>query len=107
MYEFADTKIDLDAVFGDHVVDSLVEMLAEARSSYERIVAISGFLQTNLCPHKSDPVVCRAAANLRSNPFLAVGPLAAQLGLSERHLSRRFKAVFGTGPKRFARSARV
>jgi AraC-like DNA-binding protein len=36
-----------------------------------------------------------------------VGLLAAELGVSERHLSRRFKTVFGTGPKRFARIARV
>src|SRR5262249_5410781 len=52
-------------------------------------------------------LVCRAAASLRSNPSLRLRPLAAELGLSERHLSRRFKAVFGTGPKQFARSARV
>jgi transcriptional regulator GlxA family with amidase domain len=30
-----------------------------------------------------------------------------QLEVSERHLSRRFKALFGTGPKQFARLVRV
>jgi AraC-like DNA-binding protein len=107
IYEFADTKVDLDDVFGASVVASLAEMLAESRSSYDRIVAVSRFLLDHIRPHEPDPVVCRAAANLRNNPFLRLGPLAAELGLSERHLSRRFKAVFGTGPKRFARSARV
>jgi AraC-like DNA-binding protein len=107
IYEFADTKVDLDAVFGAGVVTSLAEMLAESRSSYDRIVAVLRFLQANIRPHEPDPVVARAAANLRSNPCLRLGPLAAELGLSERHLSRRFKAVFGMGPKRFARSARV
>jgi AraC-like DNA-binding protein len=107
LYEFADTKVDLDAVFGTGVVASLAEMLAESGSSYHRIAAVSKFLLANIRSHEPDPVVRRAAASLRSKPFLRLGPLAAELGLSERHLSRRFKAVFGTGPKRFARSARV
>jgi len=107
LYEFADTKVDLDAVFGAGAVASLEEMLTKAHSSRDRIIAVLRFFSANIRAHEPDPVVCRAAAHLRSNPFLRLGPLAAELGLSERHLSRRFKAVFGTGPKRFARSARV
>jgi AraC-like DNA-binding protein len=107
IYEFADTKIDLDAVFGAGVVTSLAETLAIARSSHDRIAAVSRFLLTNMRARESDPLVCCAAASLRSNPFLRLRSLAEELGLSERHLSRRFKAMFGTGPKRFARSARL
>jgi AraC-like DNA-binding protein len=107
IYEFADTKIELDAVFGANGVAALAQMLAEARSSYDRMVAVLKFLLAHMRPHEPDPVVRRAAASLRRNPFWRLGPLAAELGLSERHLSRRFKAVFGTGPKRFARSARM
>jgi AraC-like DNA-binding protein len=107
IYEFADTKIDLDAVFGAGVVTSLAETVAVARSSHDRIAAVSRFLLTNMRARESDPLVGCAAASLRSNPSLQLRCLAAQLGLSERHLSRRFKAMFGTGPKRFARSARV
>jgi AraC-like DNA-binding protein len=107
IYEFADMKVDLDAVFGARVVANLPEMLAEARSSDDRLVAVLRFLSANRRRRQSDPVVRRAAASLRRNPFGRLGPLAADLGVSERHLSRRFKAVFGTGPKRFARSARM
>jgi AraC-like DNA-binding protein len=105
--EFADTKVDLGAVFDAGEVALLAERLAESRCSYDRIAAVSQFLLANVRPHGRDPVVCRAAANLRSNPSLRVGALAAELGLSERHLSRKFNTVFGIGPKRFARIARV
>ena len=105
--EFADTKVDLGAVFGAGEVDSLAERLAEARCSHDRIAAVLRFLLDNIRPHGRDPVVSRAAANLRSDPSLRVGALAAELGLSERHLSRKFNTVFGIGPKRFARIARV
>jgi transcriptional regulator GlxA family with amidase domain len=44
---------------------------------------------------------------LRRNPSLRVQRLAAQLDVSERHLSRRFRAMFGAGPKLFARVARI
>jgi AraC-like DNA-binding protein len=105
--EFADTKVDLGAIFAAGEVDSLAERLAEARCSYDRITEVLRFLLANVRPHGRDPVVCRAAADLRSNPSLRVGALAAELGLSERHLSRKFNTVLGIGPKRFARIARV
>jgi AraC-like DNA-binding protein len=107
IYEFADTKVDLDAIFGAGAVTSLAETLAEAHSSHDRIAAVARFLLTNMRVRESDPVARRVAASLRRNPILRLKSLAVQLGLSERHLSRRFKAMFGIGPKRFARAARV
>jgi AraC-like DNA-binding protein len=105
--EFADTKVDLGAVFDAGEVAFLAERLAESRCSYDRMAEVLRFLMANVRPDGRDPVVHRAAANLRSNPSLRVGVLAAELGLSERHLSRKFNTVFGIGPKRFARIARV
>ena len=96
IYEFADTKIDLDAIFGAGAVTSLAETLAEACFSHDRIAAVARFLLTNMRARETDPVVRRVAASLRSDPFLRLRSLAVQLGLSERHLSRRFKAMFGS-----------
>ena len=107
LHAFADTKFDLDAVFGAGAVNALAEVCAEARSRRDRIAAVLHFLAANLRPRAPDLRVSRAAASLRQNPALRLGPLAAELGLSERHLIRRFKAVYGVGPKRFARAARV
>ena len=38
---------------------------------------------------------------------MRVRHLAAQLDVSERHLSRSFQAMFGMSPKRFARIGRI
>jgi AraC-like DNA-binding protein len=107
MYEFADTKVDLGDIFNAVEIASLAETLAQSQSSSDRIVSVLQFLWANVRPQEPDPVVRCAAANLRRNPSLRVGLLANELGLSVRHLTRRFKRVFGMGPKRFARIARV
>ncbi len=83
------------------------EMLMEAPDSAARFARIESFLVRNLRECRPDPVVCRAAQCLRRNPSLRVGRLAAQLDVSERHLSRSFRAMFGASPKLFARVARI
>jgi AraC-like DNA-binding protein len=65
------------------------------------------FLAANLRERRVGPVACRAAALLRQNPHLRIRHLAAQLDVSERHLSGRFRAMFGMRPKQFARVARI
>jgi AraC-like DNA-binding protein len=107
MQDFVDTKIDLGDLFNAGDVSLLEEMLMEASDSATRFARIQSFLLRNLRQCRPDPVVCRAAQYLRRNPSLRVRRLAAQLDVSERHLSRSFRAVFGASPKQFARVARV
>lgn len=104
---FADAKIDLGGVFEPRKIDLLEEMVSEASSSFERIAAVAHFLSAQACRREPDPVACQAAALLRRNPALQVRRLAAKLDVSERHLLRRFQAVFGVSPKQFARCARL
>jgi AraC-like DNA-binding protein len=107
MQDFVDTKIDLGDLFNAGEVSLLEEMLMEASDSAMRFARIQSFLLRNLRQCRPDPVVCRAAQCLRRNPSLRVRRLAAQLDVSERHLSRSFRAMFGASPKQFARVARV
>jgi AraC-like DNA-binding protein len=107
MHEFFDAKIDLRNIFNAGAVSLLEEMLREAPDSAARFACIESFLLQNLRECQSDPVVCRAAECLRRNPALRMRRLAAQLEVSERHLLRGFRAMFGTGPKQFARLARI
>jgi AraC-like DNA-binding protein len=104
---FLDAEIGLDAVFGTSQVSLLEERLAEAKTSAERFALVERFLAANLRPHRVKPVACQAAALLRQHPHLRVRHLATQLDVSERHLSRGFQAMFGMGPKQFARIARI
>ena len=107
MQYFIDTRIGLDALFGTSRVSLLVEELAEARTSAARFACIERFLAANLRERRVNPVACRGAALLRQSPYLRVRHLAAQLDVSERHLSRSFQAMFGMRPKQFARIARI
>jgi AraC-like DNA-binding protein len=107
MQDFVNEKIDLSDLFKAGDVSLLEEMLMEAPDSAARFARIESFLLRNLRECRPDPVACRAAQCLRRNPSLRVGRLAAQLDVCERHLSRSFRAMFGAGPKLFARVARI
>lgn len=104
---FLDAEISLDAVFGATEVVLLEERLAEATTSAERFASVEKFLAANLRAQALKLVASRAAGLLGQNPHLRVGHLAARLDVSERHLSRSFQAMFGMGPKQFARIARI
>ncbi|WP_426440638.1 helix-turn-helix domain-containing protein [Bradyrhizobium genosp. P] len=104
---FSDTKVDLGDVFDAHEVKLLEEAVSEAPTSLERVAAVADFLCAHICPREPDPMICHAAACLRSNPSTRVHRLAADLHVSERQLLRRFRSVFGVTPKKFARCARI
>jgi AraC-like DNA-binding protein len=107
MQDFVNEKIDLSHLFKPSGLSLLEEMLMEAPDSTTRFARIESFLLRNLRECRPDPVVCRAAQYLRRNPSLRIKRLAALFDVSERHLSRRFRAMFGTSPKLFARVARI
>jgi AraC-like DNA-binding protein len=107
MRTFLDAQVSLGDVFGTGPVSLLQEQLCEARTSAERFAYIAQFLVANLQQRELEPSMCRAAAFLRQNPCLRVRELAARLDISERHLLRRFRMMFGTTLKEFARIARV
>jgi AraC-like DNA-binding protein len=104
---FSDTKIDLGDVFDAHEVKLLEDVVSEAPTSFERVAAVAHFLCAHMCPREPDPMICRAAACLRSNPSTRVHRLAADLHVSERQLLRWFRSVFGVTPKQFARCVRI
>jgi AraC-like DNA-binding protein len=88
-------------------VNVLEEKVAGARASVERIALVTDFLRTNLRERDPDPLISCAAKRLRHSHVLPIRLLAADLGVSERHLSRRFHAIFGISPKEYARIARL
>jgi AraC-like DNA-binding protein len=102
-----DRWVGLPDIFKPSVLTRLNESLYCAGDARMRVAAIESLLITHHSPTTLAAPIARAAASLRFNPSLSVHELAAKLGISARHLSRGFKAAFGTGPKYFARLARV
>jgi AraC-like DNA-binding protein len=79
----------------------------QSGSSSERIACIERFLLQNLRQDREDPVFSHASSWLRRNPGLRIRKLASLLDISERHLSRGFRGMYGTSPKQYARVARI
>ncbi len=107
MHELMNVKIRLRNIFKDHDIALLEERVMECRSSGERIACVENFLLQNLREDREDPVFSRASSWLRRNPGLRMRQLASLLDISERHLSRGFRATYGTSPKQYARLARI
>jgi AraC-like DNA-binding protein len=107
MHELMNVKIGLRNIFRDHNIALLEERVMECGSSQERIACVENFLSQNLREDREDPVFSRASTWLRRNPGLRMRKLASLLDISERHLSRGFRATYGTSPKQYARLARI
>jgi AraC-like DNA-binding protein len=107
MHELMNVKIGLRNIFKDRDIALLEERVMESGSSSERIACVESFLFQNLRQDREDPVFSRASSWLRRNPGLRIRKLASLLDISERHLSRGFRATYGTSPKQYARLARI
>jgi AraC-like DNA-binding protein len=107
LQDLTDSSVAMRDLFGAGPVSVLEEQLAEAQSSRERVQHVEAFLLPRLRANELDPAMQHAVRSLRNNPTLSGRVLAAQLDISERHLSRRFRSIFGISPKQFARIARI
>jgi AraC-like DNA-binding protein len=107
MQDFLNEKIDLRDLFKPSELSLLEEVLMAAPDSATRFGAVERFLLRYLREARPLSLVGRAAQCLRRNPGLSIGRLAAQLDVSERHLSRAFRAMYAASPKAFARFARL
>jgi AraC-like DNA-binding protein len=105
--DFADTKVDLRNIFRLDELDRLHEHLAGSQQSSERIAHIEAFLVRNRRLSSGMSAAQHAAKSLRSHPGRRLSRLAAEMSMSERHLTRVFHQSFGVSPKRFAKIARI
>jgi AraC-like DNA-binding protein len=107
LQELTDSSVAMCDLFGNGPVSVLEEQLAETDSSLERIRHVEAFLLPRLRANELAPAMQYAIRSLHDNPTLSGRVLAAQLDISERHLSRCFRSLCGTSPKQFARVARI
>lgn len=97
-------SVSLEYVLGRARSAELCERLCEAPSDKARVRAVEHFLMS--LPFASDRLVVHATGLLSQPNPLSVADTAAQLGVSERQLERRFRGRVGVSPKQFARLAR-
>jgi AraC-like DNA-binding protein len=103
----AGSIVALEDLWGHQSVRSLLERLAGANDGVAAIEIIDRALAQRLAPSITRGAgisfVRRAASRLMSE---SVNSVAAELGVSERHLRRIFREFVGTSPKAFARLSR-
>jgi AraC-like DNA-binding protein len=102
--DLTNLRVPLDSVFG--VAGSrIAENILSAATPGQRMSLLTNLVLGSFAA--ADPVVdrpvARAVAALRAQPDTPVVELAAEVGLSERQLRRRFEAAVGYGPKRLGR----
>ena len=100
--ELRDQEVPISLVWGAQgaILEEAVARAQAARRLELLAIAVAGRRA------EPDPVVLAAARGLAA-PRARVADVAAQLGLSERHLHRRLLASVGYGPKVLARVARL
>jgi AraC-like DNA-binding protein len=105
--DFANIKVDLLDIFQSGELERLHERLAQSEQSSQRIAHIETFLVRNERCSSGTSVAQHAARLLRYRPGRRLSRVAADMSISERHLSRVFRQSFGISPKRFTKIARI
>jgi methylphosphotriester-DNA--protein-cysteine methyltransferase len=100
--EVCDLQLPAELIWPEHA-HRLKEALARATPIRRLELLAEAVAQLRVEP---DPLV-RAAARALSAPGARIATVAAELGVSERHLHRRTLAAVGYGPKLLARVARL
>lgn len=99
----ADRVIDLDDLWGNAATRKLLDQLATAHSTVDAARILERVITERAVDANSSGLVL-AAVNRLANAN--VSTVAADLGVSERHLRRVFKEAVGVSPKEFAKLTR-
>jgi AraC-like DNA-binding protein len=98
--------VDLDDMWGTAARD-LWEQLADAPDDSAHVDRMSSALLARLARATSDPVTASAVSDLvRSAGRASISLIAARIGVTPRHLQRRFGQRIGVPPKLLARILR-
>jgi transcriptional regulator GlxA family with amidase domain len=104
--ELADRHVPLDQLWKRNAVQTW-ERLLERRTATGRVAVAQSLLASRLSAMASlDPLIQHAVSLLSQAPLERVAGLARAVGVTERHLRRRFLAAVGYSPKLFQRILR-
>lgn len=105
--ELADRHVPLDELWQRRDVEATSGQLWEQHTAAGKIAVVQGLFSSRRdVILASDPAVRHAVARLTAVRPERFGELARQIGMSERHLRRRFTVAVGYSPKTFQRIVR-
>jgi len=96
-------SISLEHFFERSDIHETIERLGEARTDIARVRIVEAFLLRQLKEFKADQVVAGATHHIyRTQGTIRIAELAELLHISQSPLEKRFRAVVGATPKKFA-----
>ena len=108
MQSLASRHTDLRDVISPPLVDRIEQQLAESQGAHERVASVRRWIIDLLDTKDSDTLVAWAFREIVAcGGVVRTTELAAQLGMSERQLERRFLSWIGMSPKAVARVVRL
>ena len=108
MQSLASRHTDLRDVIPSAEVDRIEQKLAESPDARTRVALVRRWLLERLDPRDSDAIVAWAFREIAARGgAVRTAELAAQFGMSERQLERRFQSWVGMSPKAVARVVRL
>lgn len=104
----AERRVDCRDVFPKYSIEAIEARLSVKKSAHDRVRCVERFLLSLLNRDDEDLLIQAACKKLdESNGNYPIATLAKTFGLSERSLERRFQALVGTTPKKYARIVRL
>jgi AraC-like DNA-binding protein len=107
-HELVDQFPDVGDLWGSKGCKFVERIQNDCLTTRSRIEALSGYLSNLLCKNLRDDAVINAAIEFIDNlkGRISIDDLARCLGLSCRHLERKFKERIGMTPKQLCRNTR-
>jgi len=106
MYTLSDTTISLADIWGC-VAAEIEDTVAGSSNNEFRVSLLQKYLLKELVNGKDDLLITHCLKQARSSGgLIPVGRLIADIGLSQRHLSRKFQEYVGLSPKEYLRVSR-
>jgi AraC-like DNA-binding protein len=108
LHELFRESISLDSFLLRSELLALEERLIEAPTNAERIARLEKFFIGRMTHHEPDKLVLAALALIhKSQGNIRIQELVRQLHISQSPLEKRFRAVVGASPKKFASIVRL
>lgn len=106
-HELTDRDLPLSELWRQAIVADTSDRLRDERVAARRVAIAQSLIASRFDAMRGpDPVVNHAVSLLTSGRSGRIQKLATQIGISERHLQRRFMASVGYSPKTFQRIVR-
>lgn len=103
LHELFEQSTALQNCFNTAHVSILEDRLSNARHDPDRLQVVQDFLLSQLSPHPADALVTGALGIIhQSKGTIRISVLAKALHTSASPLEKRFRAIVGASPKKFA-----